>query len=373
MKRILSLGLISAVLFGSALPLAAQRGRDVKTRNIKSPEAANRFETVRAYSDGNGVLVEWQMALETNNVGFNVYRLDGNGTKLVSPSLILGSAAKSGSKSTPGEKYSFYDEEGTLSSVYYIQNHAMDGKSVTSVTAAVETVSDLAMIGNASSEVLQRQLAESKQNGKLNSQKLILGKALSEEVQANRPSADAATHAWVVSQPGVRIGVRREGFYRVTKAELQSAGFNVNGDNSLWQLYREGVEQAILIGPNADYIDFFGRGVDVPETDMAMYYLVSGTSAGKRIALRTARPVAGTVTSRNYSQMSQFKQRTNYVHQILNGDAENYWGAVTFSAGDTSVNFTLSGIDFDSPESTVDISFQGSQIRGCSAQCFDQT
>src|SRR5215204_2042918 len=172
MKRIFSLGLISAVLFSFASPLAAQRAREVKSRNIKSPESANRFETVRAYSDGNGVLVEWQMTLETNNAGFIVFRLDGNGAQAISPSMILGSAAKYGSKAAPGEKYSFYDTDGTPSSVYYIQNHTMDGKSGRSVTAAVETVTDFSEIGTVSSEDLQRQLAESKQNGKITSQDL---------------------------------------------------------------------------------------------------------------------------------------------------------------------------------------------------------
>jgi hypothetical protein len=357
MKRIIALSLVLTVL--CAAPLAAQRTRDIRTSKIKTTDAGNRFASVQAYSDGNGVLVEWKMAVETDNAGFYVHRLDGSGSAVASPEMILGSAAMFGSKSTPGEKYSFYDPEGTAGSVYYVQNLAMNGKSGVSATAAVETVGDLRAVGSVSSSELNRQVGESKRNGILTADRLRLPKTLAQEVASNRPVADDVTHAWVVSQPGAKIGVRRDGFYRVTKAELQNAGFNVNGDSSLWQLYRQGVEQAIIIGPNADYIDFWATAVDTPETDMAMYYLVSGPSAGKRIATRVARPVSGTVTSPNYSQVFQQKQRTNYLSQVLNGEAENYWGATVTTSANTTFNFNLSGVDFSSTQSTLELKFQG--------------
>lgn len=319
----------------------------------------NHFDSVRAFSDGNGVLVEWQMSLETDNAGFYVYRMDGVNSVNVSPSMVLGSAATIGAKPAAGEKYSFYDPEGTAGSVYYVQNMAMDGTTGNSGTVAVESVMDLEAVGSFSSDELNRRISESKQKGNLIAERLSLPKTLAKEVFDSQTFADNAQHAWVVTQPGVRIGVRRDGFYRVTKAELQNAGFNVNGDSSLWQLYREGVEQAIIVGPNADYIDFFGKAKDTPETDMAVYYLVSGPAAGKRIASRVARPVAGTVTSPSYSQVFLQKQRINYLSQILNGEAENFWGAVVSTGGDTPFNFTLTGVDFNAGQATMELKFQG--------------
>lgn len=362
MKRIISLGLITAFLCASSTPLIAQRTRAIKgVREIKvqNPETGNKFGTIKAFSDGNGVLVEWQMSIETNNAGFLVYRMDGAETVQASPDMILGSAATRGTSAVPGEKYSFFDESGTAGSVYFVKNTAMDGSAGASRTVAAEYVADLAMIGSDTSQELILQREESKQRGIVSSTQLNMSKALTQEVADNAAVADPTTHAWVVSQPGVRIGVRRDGFYRVTKAELQATGFNVNGDSSLWQLYRQGVEQAIIVGPNADYIDFYGVAVDTPETDMAMYYLVSGPAAGKRIANRPTRPPSGTVTSRNYSQVFTQKQRSNYLNQVLNGDAENYWGAAITTAGNTTFNFTLSGVDFASAQSTVEVKFQG--------------
>ncbi len=359
MKRLISLCLISIIFISSGIPVFAQKVRRPMGAKTKVRDAANRFASVQAFSDGVGVLIEWEMAAETNNGGFYVYRNDQNGSHIVSPSMILGSAATSGAKRISGEKYSFYDAEGDAQGSYYIQSFQMDGKTLVSNTIAPEIVTDFRSAGSVSSQELNRQIAEGKSNGSIVSNKLYLPKAIVKEIEANRVAADPVTHRWVISQPGVRIGVRKEGFYRVSNAELQTAGFNVNSDSSLWQLYVEGVEQAITIGANADYIEFYGKGIDRPESDTSMYYLVSGPTAGKRIETRLARPAAGTVTSPNYSQRFTQKERINYINQVLNGNAENYWGQSVTTFGDATFNFTLSGVDFSAPQSTLELKFQG--------------
>ncbi|MCC7308908.1 MAG: hypothetical protein IT173_15195 [Acidobacteria bacterium] len=356
MKRILTLSFLFVFVCAGAASVVAQRARNIKP---SKPNAANRFAEVHAYSDGSGVLVEWAMAAEANNAGFYVYRLDGTGSEIVLGDMVLSSGIQAGAKGTAPETYSFFDPNGTPGSVYYVKNYAFDGGSGRSATASVETVSDLNKISPSAANALNSRAGNTKQRPGLFKQNLSLPKMLAQEVLNNRPQADPGTHAWVVSQPGVRIGIRREGFYRVTRTELQNAGFNVSGDSSLWQLYREGVEQAILVGPNADYIDFWAKGVDTRETDLAMYFLVAGPSAGKRIDSRVARPVAGTVTTPSYSQVFQQKQRFNYLNQVLNGEAENYWGAVVVPTVDTTYNFTLTGVDFAAPTATIDVKFQG--------------
>lgn len=358
MKNVISLGLITAVLCASSTPLFAQRGRDIRElRQVKTQalENGNRFGSVKATSDGNGVLVEWVMDAETDNAGFHVYRVNGVSSEVATEDMVLGSAATRGSKRVSGERYSFFDAAGGLDSVYYVQNFSMDGSTGTSTSVSPAYVPELS--GDSAMRAVQG--SESKPRGIVTAGRLELPKTIAQEVFANTMAADPNTHAWVVSQPGVRIGVRREGFFRVTKAELQATGFNVNGDNTLWQMYRQGVEQAIIVGPNADYIDFYGVPMDTPETDMAMYYLVSGPVAGKRIASRVARAVSGTVTSPNYSQVSEVRQRTNYLNQVLNGDAENYWGGVVSTSGNLTFNFTLTGVDFSAVQSVVNIKFQG--------------
>ncbi len=359
MNRIITICLVF-VFFGiTAMSLSAQRSRELKP---SKPTAANRFASVAAYSDGGGVMVVWNMAVENNNAGFYVYRLNNGSYEVVSNEMVLSSALNGGSGKPTGSKYYLYDPDGSPRSVYYVRNYALDGGSSISQTTVVEAVDNLEKASPAYASEIAARAAEFKNRGSVLSTKLVYPKPLAQEVINNQMSADPTTHAWVVSQPGVKIGIRREGFYRVTKAELQNAGFNVSGDPSLWQLYRQGVEQAILVGPNADYIDFWARGVDTPETDMAMYFLVSGPTAGKRIATRVARPVAGTVTTPSYSQVFFQKQRKNYLNQVLNGDAENYWGDVVTASANTTFNFTLSGVDQASATAELEVKFQGYSI-----------
>lgn len=359
MKRIVTLSLVLAFLCAGTAPLAAQRTRNLKTAKIRAVDPTSRFASVRAYSDGRGVMVEWEMAAEVNNAGFYVYKLDGAGVVLASDNMILGSSESRRARTVEGEKYSFYDAEGSVASVYYVQSFGMDGRSAVSTTASVETVNDLADVGFSSSADLGRQISDSKEKSVVTASRLDVPKTVLQEKWNMNSVADASTHAWVISQLGVRIGVRNEGIYRVTKAELQAAGFDIGSDSSLWQLYREGVEQAIIVGPNADYVEFYGKGLETTETDVAMYYLIQAQTAGKRISSRVARPVAGTVTSANYQQTLLQRQRTSYLNDILNGDAENYWGNVITTSSNMTYNFTLSGVDQSSTLSTLEVKFQG--------------
>lgn len=354
MKRFLTLSLTLSILCAGAAPAMAQRGRDVRVAKTKTAAAESRFASVRAYSDGNGVLVEWQMEAEKNSVGFQVYRLDGASTEIASRDLIPGSAV-----TTSSGKYSFFDPAGTAGSVYTVQVLTLDGRTAASPSAAVEPVADLREVGPDASADRARQIENTKLNGNVTSNKLRMPKELAQEVAGNRPAADPTTHAWVVSQPGVKIGVRTDGFYRVSKTQLQNAGFNVAGDPALWRLFRSGVEQAMIVATNGDYIEFWARGIDTPESDIATYYLVSGPTAGKRIASRVARPLGGTVTSASYSQSSLFKQRTNFSDGIQNGELGNFWGTIVFSAQATSYTFNLTGVDFAAPQATLDVSFHG--------------
>ncbi len=359
MKRLISLGLITAFLCASTTPLMAQRGRTATPSKTKATASETRFADVRAYSDGNGVLVEWNMAAEKNSGGFYVRRIDDGVEVQASDELIDGAGLSLSSKTETGEKYKFYDPNGTSSSTYYIQNVGLDGKAITSNSVTVESVDGLESVGFESSETLAREAADKKLKGILRGESLKLPKTLAKEVSDNQSFADANTHAWVIAQPGARIGVRRDGFYRVTKAELQAAGFNVNGDPNLWQLYRQGVEQSIIVGPNGDYIEFYGRAVDTVETDLAIYFLVSGPAAGKRIATKVARPISGTVTSANYAVATEIRERTGYRNQILNGEAGNIWGGAATNLGESTFNFTLTGVDSSVAESTFEVRFQG--------------
>ncbi|MBC7900539.1 MAG: hypothetical protein H7070_10870 [Saprospiraceae bacterium] len=362
MKKTITGFLLAILTISASSPIFAQNaGSNIagKTAKFTSPDADESntsFSKTEAYYDGNGVFIEWQMTLERGNAGFLVYRIDAAGKSQVTPDMVLGSAIRVSEAPTYGDRYSFYDEGGSIGAAYIIETIPMSGKRLSSEIFAAKYAADARISAENSLESDSR--SAKILNSRLNSSKLSISDELNDEIQANSSVADPDTHRTVISQPGVKIGVRREGLYRVGRAELQAQGFNVSSDPSLWQLYVEGVQQSIIIGANGDYIEFYGKGIDRVESDTRLYYLIVGADAGKRMQSRVIRPSLGTAISPNYGQKAVRKERTSYIGDILNGEPENYWGRAVFTTPNPYA-FNLSGIDFTRTESSIRLDFQG--------------
>ncbi|HRJ88966.1 MAG TPA: C25 family cysteine peptidase [Pyrinomonadaceae bacterium] len=359
MRKAFSISIIFTLTLAGVLDLSAQRvvrGGEPKSRQAATTTTLDMtgFESVEAMTDGRGIFVRWQMSVERDNLGFDVFRVDGRGKARITDEPVGGSALLYGQQAVRGLRYSVYDPEGTSESIYFIESIGMDGRRLrTNGTPVVESGLASALVNDWNS---RKTTAD--QNRNVFGADLALTKELQTEVAENSLVPDPDMHRWVISQNGVRIGVRKEGFYRVTRAELQSGGFNVNADPALWQLYDHGVEQSIIVGPNGDYIEFFGRGVDTPDSDTRAYFLINAATPGKRIGTRVVRPGTSNVVAQSYPQTFKLRERTNFTNNIRNGHAENFWGRIVTSSGST-VNFTLTGVDFSRPESTIKVAFQG--------------
>lgn len=359
MKKSLSVFLLAVLICSSSISVAAQasrpdrRGRAKALPQVAAIKAETRFESTNASTAGRGVLVEWKMESERDNLGFLVYRSDGKSTLQVSPDIIIGSATRVGSDPLFGEGYRFYDSSGNTDSSYLIETISMNGKRSRSSLFAPIQVENL----DGESGDMSR-FGAKVSSGKFYSTDLAVPSDLQMEVDAGALVADPETHKWVVSQPGAKIGVRREGVYRVSRTELLANGIAANSDPAMWQLYVEGVQQSIIVGANGDYIEFYGKGIDRIESDTQMYYLVVGSEVGKRMQPRVVRPSIGTSVSANYEQKSVIKERTNYLSDWLNGPAENYLGRAVVNSP-TTYNFTLSGIDFADTTSVIKLDLLG--------------
>jgi hypothetical protein len=345
------------------VPAISQRkpvGVGHKQANAERPEVRSETTTfggITAYSDGHGAVINWETLIERSSLGFNVYRLDRSGTHLVSDEVIGGSALLNGAEPVFGEKYSIFDPAGDADVAYVVENISVSGERLMSDTVAAERVDNLTPYLTGPGEIIGIDRLSVKQF--ILDAPLSLPKEVGTIVEENALVPDPETHKWVIMQPGVRIGVKADGLFRVTRAELQAGGFNVDTDPALWQLYERGVQQSIIVGGNGDYIEFIGGSIDTPETDERAYFLINGPTNGKRIPTRVARPNTGTVVLPNNSQTFTLKERTNYTNQIRNGDAENFWGRVITAANATTLNFELSGIDLSSPNAQLDLKFQG--------------
>ncbi len=367
MKKIISFSIIVVLCLTANLPVFSQKTRSVSIKKIPAPknlpQSNVKLSSAEAFSDGNGVYLRWQAEFETQNAGFFIYRVGPKGTELVSPSIVGGGSLTSSEAVVYGGKYSFFDASGNSANSYYIESLGLDGKRQTFERIFPKSVRNLTAIAGSTSQELIKRKEETKpavENNVVN-----LPKDLQAEIEANSLPPDIITQRWVAAQPGVKIGVKQEGVYRVSRTELQNAGFDVNAAGNLWQLYVDGKEQSIIVGASDSYIEFYGKGIDTAESATKVYYLIVGAQNGKRIGTTVLRPLSN-VVSNNYFQSFLRKDRQVYIQaDILNGDAENFFSNVPI-IGSSSPNpsiatltFNLTGVDFSVPKATFELGIQG--------------
>ena len=359
MKR-LSVAIIALLMVSTVvLPVPAQKLSVLNTDNNLQKHPV-RYADVAAFSEGSGVWLEWKTVIESKNLGFYVYRVTNGERELVSPRFLAGAYMQARDEKITSGSYTFFDKFGGADSIYVIESVNLSGQKHYSNLIKTSLVNDLTPFAGVSSAQLMAQ-AENAALDTVRSNS-ILPPDLEAEVDANTLESNAVNQLWVAGQPGVKLGVKTEGLYRVTKASLQAGGFNVNAPSNLWQLYLNGVEQSIIVGDNGEYIEFYGRGIETLESQTQIYYLVVGSQNGKRMGTTTRRRIgSNSVVSESYSQSFTKREQLTYSSNVFNGDLENFFGTLIFNAGGT-VNFELSGIDFTSTQSSMEINLQGHGI-----------
>ncbi len=367
MKKVLSLAVVLGILLSTAPGIFAQKakrgdllgkqtGRRAAVADSRTAQQTE-FDSGEAISAGKGALLSWKMKSEIANMGFRIYRRDGISLEFINSELVFGSASKAGRYPVFGEEYAYFDSNGTLGSVYQIEFVDLDGKSGFSLPIQA-AYGQLPKLKGRSIPGMDDVRTGAK-SGQLTSSALRMPKDLAAEIESQSfGSGDPDVHRWVMSRPGVRLDVKTEGIYRVSFAQLQAAGFDTSSNTANWQLYLRGAEQSINLDVNGQFIEFYGKGVDRVETDIQGYFLVTGDTAGKRMRPYVARPTNNSAVLTSYGQTFTFKERTIYLNSILNGDPENYFGRSISSSGAT-INFDLTGVDFNSPTSTIRIKVQG--------------
>jgi hypothetical protein len=369
MKKIISFSIIVVLCLAANLPAFSQKIKSISIKKLPAPrnlpQANVKLSSAEAFSDGNGVYLRWQAEFETQNLGFFVYRVSAKGAaQLVSPSMVGGASLTSTETVVYGGKYSFFDADGKSANSYYIESLGANGKRQAFEPIYPKFVKSLTSVAGSSSQELANMKAGAKPG--VESNLLNLPEDLHSEIEGNTLPPDIFTQRWVAAQPGVKISVKQEGIYRVSRAELQNAGFNVSAPGNRWQLYADGKQQSIIVGDKDAYIEFYGNGIDTAESATKVYYLIVGVVDGKRMDTTVLRPLSSSVVSNNYFQSFLRKDRQTYISaEILNGDAENFFSNVPIIGANSPTptpvifNLNLTGVDFTMPNATIEIGIQG--------------
>ncbi len=346
------------IISSANVPTSAQKSQILNT-NVRFRTNPVSYASLNAFSDGSGVWLEWKTEIESRNLGFFVYQIDGVEKELVSPNLIAGAYLQARDEKITNGNYSFFDRFGDVNSIYVIESVNLNGQRHNSNQIQTRLIDDLEFVAGVSSAQLINQSKNAKPVFLRNDS--ILPEDLAAETAENALPADPIKQRWVAAQRGVKIGVKNENFYRVARADLQNNNFDVTAPSGLWQLYVNGVEQAINVVNDGEYVEFYGKGIDTPESDTQTYFLIVGTQNGKRIGDSFRRRVSGSVISNSYLQTFYKKERKTYTQSFLNGDVENFFG--TFINNNPAiVNFDLNGVDFNSAAASIDIALQGGTL-----------
>ena len=85
MKKLISIALIGTFVFSANLNAFAQK-RKVSPGTAIKVDRGNfvAFKDIGAFTDGSGVLLQWQTTSEKGNFGFYIYRIDTTGKVLAS-------------------------------------------------------------------------------------------------------------------------------------------------------------------------------------------------------------------------------------------------------------------------------------------------
>jgi hypothetical protein len=311
------------------------------------------LKSLAAAAYDNGVLIEWETGVEVDNLGFNVYREEGGRRELINSQLIAGSALATSSTLLTGNSYSWWDKTPiTGGASYWLEDVDLNLKSAWHGPVYAKRTGGAPPArsqANLLSEIAKHAAAASSRSAERAISPLTMELAASQIGLADRAA--------------VKIGVRHEGWYRVTQPELVSAGLNPNVDPRFLRLFAEGSERPIIVSTHnglfdeSASIEFYGIGLDTPATDKRVYWLIADQIEGLRIKQVKGDGIHSTDTSFPFT--AERKDRTIYFSALRNGDKENFFGAV-IAQDPVDQTITLPHVDAAANESArLEVTLQG--------------
>ena len=305
------------------------------------------FAGFAARSYERRVELEWSTGFETSNLGFNLYRDRGGERERLNSSLIAGSALMLGAeaKLLSGNSYRWWDARTDASgSTYWVESIDLNGTS--------EWHGPFGVLPGDGREPRFGPLNRGVMLSEINRLTAQGDGSHSVEPHAVLPPLNSplkAAQQEIASLPAVKIGVERAGWYRLTQAQLISAGLATAINPRMLQLFVDGQQVPIFVSGEldgkldaGDTVEFYGLGLDIPSTSERTYWLIEGREAGKRIQKASASGGADPPSS--YLHTVERDERGIYFSNLLNGESENFFGAIVRNVP-TDQSLTLIHVD----------------------------
>ncbi|MGA9772858.1 MAG: C25 family cysteine peptidase [Blastocatellia bacterium] len=319
--------------------------------------------SVSSLKDGaksNSNVLRWQTGFEAANLGFNIYR-DENGSRVrVTPDLVAGSALFVGARTVlgAGRSYQWRDTAGQSGpdAQYWLEEMNLNGTSTWhGPIRPIASGKRLSALGQNNSRLI----------GELNAGASSQDTTMPVEISAKTGKLTPArikTQAAIIEQNAIKMAVKQEGWYRVGQPELVAAGFNPNIDPNLLQLFVDGQEQPFSVIQKdgrfdpSSAIEFYGMGLNTASADARVYWLVAGTQAGKRIQKLGSQP--GLPATGGFPYAVERRDRSVYFSGLLNGEKENFFGAV-IASNPVDQSLALQHLQPSGGQATLEIALQG--------------
>lgn len=320
--------------------VAATQTDPVPSNNVSSTPVvvvnatAATMLTSQALQSAGATDLRWNTSWERNNLGFNIYRQAGAARVKINQSLIAGSTLIVGTEVPAGFSYRWTDRRPAPGAVYWIESIDLDG---------TRKMHGPVMPRLAASTV--RTMSSESENSPTfaDLRAPLAGRGASQRTIATEAGASNANDVTLSRQfdlagsAAAKILISREGFYRITRAQIAAAGFDSGVDPRTLSLFVDGQEIPMAVNDGgdgkwdaSDVLEFYAIGLDTTYSGTRTYWLTVGSNG---LRFRPKSKIKGApLTAQSFPFTLERKERFIFFGaQAGATDRDSYFGSVVYS------------------------------------------
>ncbi len=174
------------------------------------------------------------------------------------------------------------------------------------------------------------------------------------------------TAPWTPPNPGWRVSTAAEGLYKLTYAELESAGLPVsNLDPRTFQLFNFGAEVAIRVEgeddgafDESDFILFYAEAVNTKYTGENVYWLTYGSTQGARMSTLDGTPTVsdGPIS---FQRRKHIENNLFYIYQTPGDDRLDRWMGEVLNGAGNPVTYSINLVSPTTGQAKIKFSVMG--------------